>query len=244
MSEMLTLKGIKKSSIGRLLRKCARPILPGWVDSGRKIVQGPHLRKMLQRVMRESHRVNNILNAGAGEGLYSDILLAFPGRGQVLELDASYNQCFRTSGEDLRQRFLAASLTEIPLVDQTIDLILCSEVLEHIQEDEAALNELTRVLSPGGWLLISVPTPPAVFDRAHVREGYYLNDLSRRLTMRGLEVVEVRFCMHAVFRLFLKSYRQGVFPRGVVFILAWLDRGFPLSQPMDLMILSRKGVDN
>jgi SAM-dependent methyltransferase len=239
MSEVLILQTIKKSYLGTVLKKVARPILPGWVDAGRQIVQGPHLRKMLQRVMRESQRIENVLNAGAGEGLYSHLLLEFPATQQVLELDPSYHQCFRRAS-NRNQRFLAASLTTLPLADETIDLILCSEVLEHIQQDEAALYELTRVLAPGGWLLISVPTPPAVFDPAHVREGYDVNELSKLLEQNGLEVVDVRFCMHAVFRFFLKAYRPGWVPRGVVFILSWLDRGVPLGQPMDLMILARK----
>ena len=45
-------------------------------------------------------------------------------------------------------------------------------MLEHIADDGAALDELRRVLAPGGWLLIAVPTPPAAYDPNHVREGY------------------------------------------------------------------------
>jgi SAM-dependent methyltransferase len=239
MSEVLLLQALKKSRVGTVLKKVARPILPGWVDAGRLIVQGPHLRRMLQQVASESPLTENILNAGAGEGLYSDLLLEFRDARQILELDSSYQQCFRTA-DDGRQQFLAASLTTLPLADQTMGLVLCSEVLEHIQQDETALYELARVLAPRGWLLISVPTPPAVFDPAHVREGYTLNDLTRLLEKNGFEMVDVKFCMHAVFRFFLRSYRRGWVPRAAVFVLSWLDRGFPLGPPLDLMILARK----
>jgi SAM-dependent methyltransferase len=238
MGQTITLQRIKKSHVGTFLKKVLRPVLPGWVDEGRKIVQGPHLRKLLGRVTAESPRIHNLLNAGAGEGLYSHLLLSLPGVTQILELDASYNHCTRPSYP--RQQFMAASLAAMPFSDHTMDLILCSEVLEHIVQDEQALNELTRVLSPGGWLLITVPTPPAVFDPAHVREGYYPGDLTERLKNRGLQVVEVRFCMHAVFQFFLKRYRRGRIPRAVVFMLSWVDRGLLLGQPMDLMILARR----
>jgi SAM-dependent methyltransferase len=191
--------------------------------------------------MRESPRVATILNAGAGEGLYSHLLQEFAGARTVLELDATYGQCFRVA-TDHRQRFLAGSLTNLPLADDAVDLILCSEVLEHIQEDKAALGELARVLSPGGWLLISVPTLPAVFDPAHVREGYTEEDLSTLLERSGFEVVEVRFCMHAAFKFFLKSYRQGWVPHGAVFMLSWLDRAIPVGAPMDLVILARQSI--
>lgn len=239
MSQILTLQSLKKSYLGTVLKKVLYPVLPGWVDEGRKVVQGPHLRKLLERVAAESPRPNNVLNAGAGEGLYSYLLLALPGMKQVLELDASYTHCLRKA-ESPKQKFLAASLAALPLGDHTIDLILCSEVLEHIVEDEKALNELTRVLSPRAWLLISVPTPPAVFDPAHVREGYHPNELTERLEKRDFEVVETRFCMHAAFQFFLKRYRQGWVPRAVVFMLCWIDRRFPLGRPMDVMILARR----
>ncbi len=236
MSQALSLRAFKKSYVGTLLKKVAHPILPGWVDAGRLIVQGPHLRELLKQV---TGNPRTILNAGAGEGLYSSLLLDLFGAARVLELDASYNRCSRNLSNP-RQRFMAASLTDLPLADQSVHLILCSEVLEHIPEDEQALRELSRVLSNESWLLISVPTPPAVFDPAHVREGYSEVDLTQLLERNGLEVVEVRFCMHAIFRLFLKSYRGGWVPRGIVFLWSWLDRLLPFGKPMDLMVLARK----
>jgi SAM-dependent methyltransferase len=228
----------KHSRVGALLKRVARPVLPGWVDEGRIIVQGPYLRKMLERVIADS-RPANVLNAGAGEGLYSSLLLGLPSK-QVLELDVSYTQNFRKLA-DSRQRLLAASLTAIPLGDVSVDLILCSEVLEHIVEDELALDELTRVLSPSGWLLISVPTPPAVFDPAHVREGYRLRELADLLAKRGLEIVKAQFCMHAFFRFFLTRYRAGFVPRFLAYLLSWLDYRIPVGRPMDVMVLARKG---
>jgi SAM-dependent methyltransferase len=239
MSAVFTLQGIKKSYVGTILKKIGAPLLPGWVDAGRRIVQGPHLRGMLQRVMRESPHIGTILNAGAGEGLYSSLLLEFSSAIQLLELDASYNRSTRCA-RDTRQRFLGGSLTNLPLADQSVDLILCSEVLEHIDDDELALSELVRVLSRNGWLLISVPTPPAVFDPAHVREGYGESDLRRLLEKNGLKVIEIRFCMYAVFKFFLRSYRQGWVPRIVVFTLSWIDRGLPFGKPMDLAMLARR----
>src|ERR1041384_5163354 len=197
MSQVLTLQTIKKSSVGRVLKKIARPVLPGWVDAGRFIVQTPHFRSLLQRVARETPYVETILNAGAGEGLYSPLLIKFSNAKQIVELDASFGGRHLT---DPRQRLVTASLTALPVPSDSVDLILCSEVLEHIDADERALSELARVLSSGGWLLISVPKPPAVYDPAHVREGYQPEDLRAMLEEYDLEVVDIQFCMHAIFR--------------------------------------------
>ena len=49
-------------------------------------------------------------------------------------------------------------LTNIQFWDEQFDLIICSHVLEHIPNDMAAMNEMTRVLRPGGVLLVMVPT--------------------------------------------------------------------------------------
>ncbi len=46
----------------------------------------------------------------------------------------------------------------LPFPDETFDRIITSEVLEHIDEDEPAIDELVRVLKPGGTLAVTVPT--------------------------------------------------------------------------------------
>ncbi|MDE3008804.1 MAG: class I SAM-dependent methyltransferase [Acidobacteriota bacterium] len=45
----------------------------------------------------------------------------------------------------------------LPFVDGTFDRVICSEVLEHIPDDVAAMRELARVLRPGGTMAVTVP---------------------------------------------------------------------------------------
>lgn len=47
--------------------------------------------------------------------------------------------------------------TRLPFADHSIDKIICSEVLEHIENYQAVLSEIKRVLKPGGLLAVSVP---------------------------------------------------------------------------------------
>jgi SAM-dependent methyltransferase len=51
----------------------------------------------------------------------------------------------------------AADITALPYSDHSFDLVLCSEVLEHIHDDDKAIAELLRVLKPGCQLVVSVP---------------------------------------------------------------------------------------
>ncbi len=50
-----------------------------------------------------------------------------------------------------------ADATCLPFKDQSVDLVVCSEVLEHIDDDAAAIRECIRVLKPGRHLVVSVP---------------------------------------------------------------------------------------
>jgi len=47
---------------------------------------------------------------------------------------------------------------DVPFPDNRFDRIIASEVLEHIWDDERAIDELVRVLRPGGRLAVTVPT--------------------------------------------------------------------------------------
>jgi SAM-dependent methyltransferase len=48
-------------------------------------------------------------------------------------------------------------ITNIPFEADSFDVILCSHVLEHIDDDHKAMTELLRVLKPGGWAILQVP---------------------------------------------------------------------------------------
>jgi SAM-dependent methyltransferase len=218
------------------LQRWCWPLMPGWPDEGRRIVQDKHLRALIERARQQSPRFPLVFNAGSGEGGYSPLLLGLPGVETVVESDFGWH----LKGPDPRQFFFRGSITSIPVSDDKFDLILCTEVLEHILDHEQALDELARVLQPGGWLLITVPTPPAVPDTAHVREGYRPRELSDLLTPRGFHVVETRFCMHFFFRLVLKHWARPPWcPRIIIRTLSRLDVLLPIGEPMDLMVLAR-----
>ena len=48
-------------------------------------------------------------------------------------------------------------VTRLPFRDQCFDAVICSEVLEHIPNDDLAVSELIRILKPGRILAVSVP---------------------------------------------------------------------------------------
>lgn len=48
-------------------------------------------------------------------------------------------------------------VTDLRLPDRSVDLVICSHVLEHVDDDRAALREFARVVRPGGAAIIMVP---------------------------------------------------------------------------------------
>jgi len=52
---------------------------------------------------------------------------------------------------------VVSDIADIPLADVSFDAIMCIEVLEHVPEPLAALRELTRLLRPGGVLILTAP---------------------------------------------------------------------------------------
>ena len=52
---------------------------------------------------------------------------------------------------------IKSDVTRLPFPDGAFDVVICSEVLEHIPDNRKAVSELMRVLRPGGDLVVSVP---------------------------------------------------------------------------------------
>jgi SAM-dependent methyltransferase len=53
---------------------------------------------------------------------------------------------------------LVANAEQLPLVDERFDLVLCTQMLEYATDPSEVISEIHRVLRPGGWLLLSVPS--------------------------------------------------------------------------------------
>jgi SAM-dependent methyltransferase len=65
-----------------------------------------------------------------------------------------------------------ASITDIPLDDDSFDLVCAFDVIEHIEEDRTAVKELVRVCKPGGRICITVPAFQSLWGNHDVVNGH------------------------------------------------------------------------
>lgn len=80
----------------------------------------------------------------------------------------------------------------IPLGNKTFDCILCTEVLEHLEEPSQAIDEAYRVLKKGGYALYTVPFSWPVHEAPRDFFRYTAFGLQYLFEKSGFEVVEIR----------------------------------------------------
>ena len=132
---------------------------------------------------------------GAGTGTVSRLLrplcdsmiLVEPSPNLAVKLQRTFNADRNVVISD---QLLETHIRAIP--DASVDTVVMVNVLEHIEDDDAALEHLARILKPGGCLLLFVPALPVLMsdlDRqfGHFRR-YLLTPLRAQLTGSGLTV--------------------------------------------------------
>jgi dolichol-phosphate mannosyltransferase len=142
-----------------------------------------------------------VLDIGCGS---SRIVQSLP-RAIGLDLAARKLRWLRAPGRHLVQ----GDMTRLPFADRSLDAVICSEVIEHVPRDDVRLEELVRVIRPGGRLIVGTPDYGRwrwralesiygkVFPGGYVKEhiNRYTYDQLRRILERdlGLDVRDCRY---------------------------------------------------
>jgi SAM-dependent methyltransferase len=108
-----------------------------------------------------------VLENGCGVGMYAEHLSPFGGKVIGLEYDFERAAEARINSPHI----INAAGESLPLPSGMFDLILSHEVLEHVQDDRAAIREMILVLQPGGRIVIFVPNRGYPFET----HGIYWN---------------------------------------------------------------------
>lgn len=144
-----------------------------WHPSGRRRIAQSILERLLQRP-------SCIADIGCGTGTNLEMLAKFA---PVVGVDFSLQAiaCCRA-----RHFFTTAvaSLAHLPFRDNSFDLVCAMEIIEHLDNDAAALCELLRICRPGGMVLVTVPAYQWLWsqhDDANLHRRRYSRTRLRRL---------------------------------------------------------------
>jgi len=119
-----------------------------------------------------------VVDAASGAG-YGAAILA-ESAASVLGIDISPGTV-RFAAETYRRdnlRYVAGSVTALPLADRSVDVLVSFETVEHVAEPDqhAFLRECRRVLKPDGLLVISTPDKAVYSDRPRYQNEYHLKE--------------------------------------------------------------------
>ena len=129
-----------------------------------------YLRAILRLVRRA--RPSMLVDVGCGEGIVLRHLSehhAVDGHMYGFDIDSTGLGVAQSQNT---VRLIQGSIVSLPFADRSIDMVLCCEVLEHVEQPELALAELDRVAAQ--WLVLSVPNEP-IWRMSNMARGKYLS---------------------------------------------------------------------
>lgn len=170
-----------------------------WLQSYRRLMMGAPVRRIKRLLGKSSGRPIRILDLGCGDGLF---LAGLESLGVVrLGLDQSL-EALRAVHRHGGIGVIQGSLEVLPFGKESLGMITLFHVLEHLPSPHRCLQELHRVLEPGGWLVVQVPNAASLqrrllggrwagFDVPRHLANYSTRNLRGLLERNGFAVVRV-----------------------------------------------------
>ncbi len=204
----------------------------------------------------EPHVGDRVLEVGCGVGNFTRFL-----RDRELVVATDNNEHYLAYCRSVFERFANVDVRGIDWGDPALDglpasrfdTVICLNVLEHIEDDDAALSTFARLLQPGGRLVLQVPAMRALYgeiDRAisHYRR-YERDDLTAQLQGHGFVVEEASyFNVPGILGWYVNSVLlkrhaiPGVQARIANFLVPWLrfEQRLRPNRGMSLLVVARK----
>ncbi|MDK2972485.1 MAG: hypothetical protein PWP23_2240 [Candidatus Sumerlaeota bacterium] len=134
---------------------------------------------ILESCLPELPRPGRVLDVGCGTGL----MLKRFAHWKPIGADFSH-LALKYSGERGIENLVRADVVHLPFKDNSLDLILALDMMEHVERDDLLIEEFNRVLRPGGFLMATVPAHPNLWSGHDIALHHF-----RRYTAESLRKV-------------------------------------------------------
>ncbi len=156
------------------------------------------LKNYLYNYLERKRAINRALDGETGLLLEvgSGLSPIVTGRNNVVYSELSFTALRTLKRLHVKGHYVVADGTHLPFASSSLSHVVCSEVLEHVEDDRAAIGELARVLDGGGRAYITVPHRMFYFaadDRyVHHFRRYEIAEMTEKLREAGLRVHSIR----------------------------------------------------
>jgi SAM-dependent methyltransferase len=147
---------------------------PRWRGAGHSTAAGGVVEYRLAKISASGSIGGRWLDCGCCDGSYTAALAAAGAKAAIgveIDVDRASGAGAGADGGAGAARFLAGSSERLPFPGGSFDGVLLNEVLEHVGDQDATLAEITRVLRPGGRLVLFSPNRWFPFEGHGMRMG-------------------------------------------------------------------------
>ncbi len=114
---------------------------------------------VMENLKEEKKGTVKVLDVGGGRGFYEQLISEVYPHYTVTAVDknSDYLNVARSNLEDMKIKFMEGDAIRLPFREDEFDMVMSTELLEHIRDDRLAIREMRRVVRKGGKAVVTVP---------------------------------------------------------------------------------------
>ncbi len=142
----------------------------------------PRLAKVARTANKYASGARRILDIGCGDGTFAAELKCLLGASAAFGVEISQAAVDAANTRQVAAHVVDIDQSTLPFDDGYFELIYCGQVIEHLYDRDHLLDEIKRLLAPGGVAILDTPNLASLVNRFALLLGYqpFLTDVSLR----------------------------------------------------------------